>query len=96
MDSTNKELPVIESLTYSGAFPAARLVAEDSTLKQGITVTAFSPFMRQNPNKSVTPAIAFHVNISNPMPHDADMALFFNLPDMLADMAPSLRTIFTS
>ena len=93
MDSTNKELPVIESLTYSGAFPAARLVAEDSTLKQGITVTAFSPFMRQNPNKSVTPAIAFHVNISNPMPHDADTAVFFNIPNMLTNVS-SLKTAF--
>ena len=96
MDSTNKELPVIESLTYSGAFPAARLVAEDSTLKQGITVTAFSPFMRQNPNKSVTPAIAFHVNISNPRSHDIDMAVFFNLPDMLSGMSSSIQTSFAS
>ena len=76
-------LPAIHSLTYQGAFPAARLIANDSDLPIGVVLTAFSAFKKQSVNESITPAIAFHFNVSNPSSESVNASIFFNLP---ADM----------
>ncbi|XP_065174441.1 uncharacterized protein LOC135804487 [Sycon ciliatum] len=86
MTIENEDLPTVDSLTYSGAFPTACLQTSNDLLRAKITVTAFSPFKRQEPNSSVTPAIAFHFNVTNTGPQKSQTAVFFNLPDMLANM----------
>ena len=77
-------LPSVESLTYEGAFPTARLTVNDSRLSAvGIDVrlTAFSSFEMHNVNASITPAIVFFFDISSSK--SRNVSLWFNLPDVI-------------
>ncbi|XP_062508972.1 uncharacterized protein LOC134185207 [Corticium candelabrum] len=78
-------LPPVDSLSYEGAFPVSRLSVNDSRMPVDLRLTAFSQFALQSPNESITPAIVFFFDIRNPTQSrsDVDVALWFNLPDVI-------------
>ena len=72
----------VASMTYSGAFPVSRIVAEDARLGAQVVLNAFSHFEMHNPEESSLPAIHFTFTVAGGA-SDADAAVLFNLPTEL-------------
>eukprot|EP01083_Nonionella_stella_P170708 581535_1 len=78
----------IDSLTYSGSYPASRLIGiDDDFTKMGIksiNLTAFSSFEPLNIDMSSIPAVVFWFDIDNTdNAQNISMDFFFNWPDII-------------
>ena len=78
-------LPTVESMRFSGAFPATRLEFTDASLAQfaqsAVRLTGVSNFKMLDPNASNTPAISFAVDI--PPSSAMEAAVMLSLPTQL-------------
>src|SRR5437588_8939838 len=59
-------LPRVDSCTFTGEFPVARIDFEDSNLPVKVSLEAFSPFIPLNADDSGLPALVLRYQISNP------------------------------
>ena len=73
------DLPAIDQIEYSGAFPVSRLKYSDPLLPVGITLYAYSEFHLHDAAASATPAAIFTFEISNPSDRPAEVTLLFHL-----------------
>ncbi|KAK6191696.1 hypothetical protein SNE40_003314 [Patella caerulea] len=74
-------LPGVQSLSYTGLYPAAHLTVEDTRLPITVNFTAMSTYFVNDLNSSAFPAISFIFTATNPSLTDIVEASFmFNLP----------------
>jgi hypothetical protein len=84
-------LPAAEALSYSGAYPFARLGLNDSRLPVGLSanVFAFSAMRLHDPNASALPAVAFTLVLDNRGNTSLNASFMLTLP--LASTASTSR-----
>jgi len=73
------DLPAIDQIEYSGAFPVSRLKYSDPLLPVGVTLYAYSEFHLHDSAASATPAAIFTFEISNPSDRATEVTLLFNV-----------------
>ena len=59
-------LPRLESCTFTGEFPMARIDFEDSGLPVNVSLEAFSPFIPLDADDSGLPAVVLRYRVNNP------------------------------
>ncbi|GAA5509176.1 GH116 family glycosyl-hydrolase [Novipirellula caenicola] len=77
------ELPAIESIEYSGAFPVSRLKLDDPDLPIKVTVFAYSEFHVRNSDRSATPCALFSFLLENAEDNPVDVDCSFFLPNAI-------------
>jgi hypothetical protein len=87
---SSPHLPVVDAITYQGAFPVSRLVptwnssSNSSPPHLGMSLTAFSEFEMQSVNSSIAPIVFFAFELDNSRSGDrTNFSLFFNLPNAI-------------
>ncbi|QUI23995.1 hypothetical protein HZI73_17575 [Vallitalea pronyensis] len=75
--------PAIDQITYSGAYPIARLVCTDDALPMTISLYAYSECNLYNEQASATPAVTFSFILENKVEEDLEMSLMFVLPNVI-------------
>lgn len=77
------ELPAIESIEYSGAFPVSRLQFKDSRLPIQATVYAYSEFHLRQSERSATPCVLLSVSLHNPTDQPVDADFLLQIPNQI-------------
>ena len=79
---TDSVLPAAEALSYSGAYPFARLGLADSRLPDGLSaqVFAYSAVKLHDVNASALPAVAFTLVLENKGPTAVNASFLLTLP----------------
>jgi len=73
-----QNLPAIEQIEYSGAFPVSRLRFSDPDCPIRVTLYAYSEFYPRDASASATPAVIFTFELYNPSAGPIDATLLFN------------------
>jgi len=71
--------PAMQSLTYQGGYPIARLRFQDPELPIGVLVEAFSPMIPTDAASSSLPCAVLRVTAQNTGPQPADVSLLATL-----------------
>ena len=75
------DLPAIEKIEYSGAFPVSKLKFTDSLLPVEATLYAYSEFHIRDAKASSTPCALFSIELKNPTVRVLESAFVFNMPN---------------
>jgi uncharacterized protein (DUF608 family) len=72
-------LPRLESCTFMGEYPMARVDFEDPELPVRIYLEAFTPFIPLDPEASGLPVAILRYTVSNPKPSAAQVSIAFSI-----------------
>ena len=78
-------LPRLESCTFTGEFPLARIDFEDSNLTVKVSLEAFSPFMPLDADDSGLPAVVLRYQISNPTRSKLKASIAFSIENPIGE-----------
>jgi len=73
----------LESATFTGEFPMARIAFQDSRLPVRVSLEAFSPFIPLDPDASGLPAAILRYRVRNPGSVAAAVSIAFSLDNPL-------------
>ncbi|MEZ4701638.1 MAG: GH116 family glycosyl-hydrolase [Rhodothermales bacterium] len=76
-------LPGVDQITFSGAFPVARLLPEAEGLPLDVAWYAYTPFVLNDTAFSATPALAFTLLLHNTGSAPVNASVMCNLPNYL-------------
>jgi non-lysosomal glucosylceramidase len=69
----------LESATFVGEYPLARIDFEDRTLPVRVALEAFSPFIPHDPDDSGLPVAILHYRVTNPGHTEAKVGIAFSI-----------------
>ena len=78
-------LPRVDSCTFTGEFPVARIDFEDSNLPVKVSLEAFSPFIPLNADDSGLPALVLRYQISNPTSSKLKASIGFSIENPIGE-----------
>jgi len=82
----------LESATFTGEFPLARIAFDDRRLPVRVSLEAFSPFIPLDPDNSGFPAAVLRYRVRNPGKTKATVSIAFSLDNPTGQsVAPSTR-----
>ena len=87
-----KDLPAIDKIEYSGAFPVSRLRFDDSDLPIKVQLYAYSEFHTGDAKSSATPAAIFSFVLHNTSQKPVQTDLMFNLPNHIKGKFEAVRS----
>jgi non-lysosomal glucosylceramidase len=82
-------LPRLDSATFTGEFPMARIAFADAALPVKVSLEAFTPFVPLEPDDSGLPVAVLRYTVSNPAASAADVAIAFSLANFLGQQGHS-------
>lgn len=86
-------LPRLESATFTGEFPLARIDFRDSKLPVRVSLEAFSPFVPHEEDESGLPVAIFRYRVRNPSKDTVKVSIVFSLDNPVHPQSapPALR-----
>lgn len=79
----------LESATFTGEFPVARIAFQDSRLPVRVTLEAFSPFIPLDPDASGFPVAILRYRVRNPGPGTAAVSIAFSIDNPAGAARPN-------
>ncbi|VGO18736.1 GH116 family glycosyl-hydrolase [Pontiella sulfatireligans] len=77
------QLPSVQRINYSGAYPVSRLAFSDDCLSLEATLYAYSEFRIRDAARSATPCVLFSLELRNPTREPMDASFLFNMPNSI-------------
>lgn len=75
------DLPSVEQIDYSGAFPVSRIRFSDSKIPLETMLYAWSEFKLRDAERSATPCALFSLELHNPTDKPVEAGFLFSLPN---------------
>lgn len=76
-------LPRLESCTFTGEYPIARIAFQDSVVPVKLSLEAFTPFIPLAPDDSGLPVAILRYSLANPAPRSVKASVCFSLENPL-------------